>query len=69
MARKPPDVLEIVLAGEDGLGRIVVSTESFFEFSFWVSEELEDLVQSRHKRASHSRESSRGTHQNKWSKP
>ena len=34
--------LALTDAGE--LGQIVVDLESFFEFSFWLAEELEDLV-------------------------
>ncbi len=32
------------LTDERSVGRIVVDMESFFEFSFWMSEELENLV-------------------------
>ena len=61
MTKELPDALEVVLAEEDGLGRIVVNMESFFEFSFWVSEELEDLVQTwQHKWGARNGDSSRG---------
>ena len=35
---------QLVLPGPGGLGRIHVDTEAFFELSFWLAEELEDLV-------------------------
>jgi len=38
--------IRLCLGTRDGLGRIHVETESFFEFSFWLAEELEDLVAS-----------------------
>lgn len=34
----------LALTDADELGQIVVDLESFFEFSFWMAEELEDLV-------------------------
>ena len=34
--------LQLVLT-EDGPGEIRVDLEAFFEFSFWLAEELEDL--------------------------
>lgn len=36
---------KLILSGPDSLGRIHVDTEAFFELSFWLAEELEDLVQ------------------------
>jgi len=35
---------KLILSGPDSLGRIHVDTEAFFELSFWLAEELEDLV-------------------------
>lgn len=35
---------KLVLANNVGLGRVHVDMEAFFEFSFWMAEELEDLV-------------------------
>lgn len=44
MAGKSPSSLNLVLTDDDGLGSISVDMEAFFEFSFWLAEELEDLV-------------------------
>ena len=35
---------QLVLVDHSGLGRIHVDMEAFFDFSFWLAEELEDLV-------------------------
>ena len=35
---------QLVLVDHHGLGRIHVEMEAFFEFSFYLAEELEDLV-------------------------
>ena len=35
---------KLILCGPNSLGRIRVDTEAFFELSFWIAEELEDLV-------------------------
>jgi hypothetical protein len=35
---------KLILGGPGSLGRIHVDTEAFFELSFWLAEELEDLV-------------------------
>ena len=35
---------KLILCGPNSLGRIHVDTEAFFELSFWLAEELEDLV-------------------------
>jgi hypothetical protein len=43
-----PEV-KLVLCDHEGLGRISVDLEPFFEFSFWMAEELQDLI-STHKR-------------------
>ena len=39
--RKP---VRLVLTDERGLGKIQVDMESFFEFSFWIAEELQDMI-------------------------
>ena len=36
--------VKLVLGNHEGMGRISVELESFFEFSFWMAEELQDLV-------------------------
>ncbi len=35
---------KLILTGVNTAGRIHVETEAFFELSFWLAEELEDLV-------------------------
>jgi hypothetical protein len=43
----PP--VKLVLCDNEGIGRVTVDMEPFFEFSFWMAEELQDLVfQHRH---------------------
>ena len=44
MANKTPAKLQLVLTEHDGMGRIAVGMEAFFEFSFDLAEDLEDLV-------------------------
>ncbi len=44
MARKSPETLQLVLTADEGLGSIAVDMDAFFEFSFELAEELEDLV-------------------------
>ncbi|MCA9173463.1 MAG: hypothetical protein KDB14_03170 [Planctomycetales bacterium] len=39
-----PEETRLVLADGEGLGTISVNMQSFFEFSFWMAEELEELV-------------------------
>ena len=34
----------LVLVDHSGLGQVRVDMEAFFEFSFWMAEELEDLT-------------------------
>ena len=34
----------LILCDNEGVGRITVGLEAFFEFSFWLAEELQDLV-------------------------
>ena len=36
---------QLVLGDHSGLGPVRVDVEAFFELSFWLAEELEDLVQ------------------------
>jgi hypothetical protein len=43
---------QLVLGDHVGLGQVHIDLEAFFEFSFWLAEELEDLV-SRHAVLSH----------------
>lgn len=40
----PAPTSQLVLSDDSGLGRIAVDMQAFFEFSFWMAEELEDLV-------------------------
>ena len=40
--------VKLVLCDNHGVGRITCELEPFFEFSFWMAEELQDLV-SQHK--------------------
>ena len=51
---------KLVLVNHSGLGRVHVDMEAFFEFSFWLAEELEDLVAS----WSHVRPPAAGTNRN-----
>jgi hypothetical protein len=45
MARKRMRrIPQLTLGGERGLGKIHVGIEPFFDFSFWLAEELDDLV-------------------------
>lgn len=44
MPQSPDHSTQLVLIDHAGLGRIHVDMEAFFEFSFWLAEELEDLV-------------------------
>lgn len=37
--------VKLVLCDHEGMGRITVELEPFFEFSFWMAEELQDLVE------------------------
>ncbi len=36
--------VKLVLCDDEGMGRIAVELEPFFEFSFWMAEELQDLI-------------------------
>ena len=40
----PSPQVKLILCDNEGMGRITVGLESFFEFSFWMAEELQDLV-------------------------
>ena len=42
----------VVLLDKPGLGQMQVSVEAFFEFSFWIAEQLEDLVASWQRKSS-----------------
>ncbi len=44
MANKSTSPVKLVLCDSEGIGRIRVGLEPFFEFSFWIAEELQDLV-------------------------
>jgi hypothetical protein len=45
MSNESPDQEnKLILSGPSSLGTIRVDTEAFFELSFWIAEELEDLV-------------------------
>jgi hypothetical protein len=43
MSKQETDRAQLLLA-DDGPGRIYADMEAFFEFSFYMAEELEDLV-------------------------
>lgn len=36
---------QLILGDHTGLGPVRVDVEAFFELSFWLAEELEDMVQ------------------------
>ena len=40
----PEPSTRLTLTNEPALGHIQVDLEAFFEYSFWLAEELEDLV-------------------------
>jgi hypothetical protein len=42
--RGTPASKQLVLGDRSGLGQVHVDIEAFFELSFWLAEELEDLV-------------------------
>lgn len=42
--RGTPSSKQLVLGDRSGLGQVHVDVEAFFELSFWLAEELEDLV-------------------------
>ncbi len=44
MTEKSTQPTQLVLTKDAALGRIKVDMEAFFDFSFWMAEELEDLV-------------------------
>lgn len=44
MSHRKSAVRKLVLVDHAGLGSVRVKMEAFFEFSFWMAEELEDLV-------------------------
>ena len=44
MSQKSTTQGQIILRDSPALGQITVDMESFFTFSFWLAEELEDMV-------------------------
>jgi hypothetical protein len=46
--------VRLILCDNEGLGRITVGLEAFFEFSFALAEDLQDLV-AQHKEFVHAR--------------
>ena len=44
MTEKSTQPTQLVLTRDSAAGRIKVDMEAFFDFSFWMAEELEDLV-------------------------
>ena len=45
MKSKSPQEVKLVLSDNEGVGRISVDLEAFFGFSFWMAEELQELVE------------------------
>ena len=43
MADSSPAPSQLILDDHPRLGRMHVDMEAFFEFSFWIAEELEDM--------------------------
>ncbi len=44
MTNESTPEVKLVLCDHEAMGRITVELEPFFEFSFWLAEELQDLV-------------------------
>ncbi len=44
MTNKSTSQIKLVLCDSEGMGRVRVGLDAFFEFSFWMAEELQDLV-------------------------
>ena len=44
MPKRPANRVHVVLCEDEGLGHLSVPIEAFFDLSFWLAEELEDLV-------------------------
>jgi hypothetical protein len=44
MEKKSHSTTQLLLVDDPGLGSMHVELEAFFDFSFWLAEELEDLV-------------------------
>ena len=44
MAKHSPAAKQLVLGDRSGVGQVRVDIEAFFELSFWMAEELEDLA-------------------------
>jgi hypothetical protein len=51
----PRSPLRLCLSGRDGLGRVYVDSDAFFDFSFWMAEELQDLLATQQHRWGHHR--------------
>ncbi len=45
MTEKPDNATRLILTNDCATGRLSVDMEAFFAFSFWMAEELEDMVQ------------------------
>ncbi|RPH76875.1 MAG: hypothetical protein EHM80_13715 [Nitrospiraceae bacterium] len=48
--RGTPSSRQLVLGDRSGVGQVRVDIEAFFELSFWLAEEVEDLVRMWQKR-------------------
>lgn len=47
MSQESTSEVRLILCDSEGGGRITVDMEAFFEFSFWMAEELQDFVAER----------------------
>jgi hypothetical protein len=47
MSQESTPEVKLVLCDHEGVGSITVDMEAFFEFSFWMAEELQDMVAER----------------------
>ena len=47
MSQESAPEVKLVLCDNEGVGSITVDMEAFFEFSFWMAEELQDFVAER----------------------
>jgi hypothetical protein len=54
MTNESSSQVRLILCDNEGLGRIAVGLEAFFEFSFSLAEDLQDLV-AKHKSFVHAR--------------
>ncbi len=48
--RRTPSSKQLILGDRSGVGQVHVDIEAFFELSFWLAEEVEDLVRDWQKR-------------------